>query len=200
MEWLQKLQSWISHLLQPHKKKYCKTPKLIKRWDGKHCAVLRIERTTPGGLSTYRITSRYGDCDYLVTLDYLPDLYGELLGKFEGIPIKIAADTYPLTHRFAVWRVLPNGESSVIGVWDIDLEGITNSFNLRQLAPRRAVAGVALNPLSLIHSSRNIELSWHNQMERLDWLGLLEKRIRGELQNPVHNLKATIVLDDTINN
>ncbi|WP_143861687.1 hypothetical protein [Nostoc linckia] len=165
----------------------------MRRWDGAHCAVLRIQRNTKGGMSTYRITSRYGGCDYLITLDDLSELKAELLGEFNGITIKILGDSSPLTHRFSVWRIFINGSSSAIGIWDVDLQGITSNLNLRHLAPVRAVAGVALKPLSLIHSKKNSELSWHNQMERIDWIALLERRIRGELNNPSHNIKATIV-------
>ncbi|PHJ64946.1 hypothetical protein VF04_03930 [Nostoc linckia z7] len=192
MEWLHKLKHWILNFIYP-KKKYYKVPKLMRRWDGAHCAVLRIQRNTKGGMSTYRITSRYGGCDYLITLDDLSELKAELLGEFNGITIKILGDSSPLTHRFSVWRIFINGSSSAIGIWDVDLQGITSNLNLRHLAPVRAVAGVALKPLSLIHSKKNSELSWHNQMERIDWIALLERRIRGELNNPSHNIKATIV-------
>ncbi|MEH1777161.1 hypothetical protein [Nostoc sp.] len=198
--WLTKLQRWIKQLFKP-KKKRRSSPKIIKRWYGKDCAVLRIERTTPGGLSTYRITSIYGECDFLVTLDYLPDLLAEMAGEFNGTSFRLRSHdnqyNSALTHRFAVWRVWRNGGSAPIGVWDVDLEGFTQSFALRQLAPRRAVAGVALAPLSLIHVQKNPKLSWQNQMEYVDWLLLLEQRIRGELSNPHHNLKAINILQNS---
>ncbi|WP_138503402.1 hypothetical protein [Nostoc sp. PA-18-2419] len=155
---------------------------------------MRLERSIKGGISTYRIVPLQGGFDYLITLDYLPDLHGEVLGEFQGTIIEIPANTYPLTHRFAVWRVFPNGSSNPIGIWDVDLEGFCQNSSLRELAPRRAVAGVALVPLSLIASFKNPSLSWQNQMERVDWLGLLKQRIQGELQNPNHNLKACIIL------
>ncbi|MEH2201223.1 hypothetical protein [Nostoc sp.] len=198
--WLTKLQQWIKQLFKPKKKRRT-TPKIIKRWYGKHCAVLRIERTTPGGLSTYRITSIYGDCDYLITLDYLPDLQAEMAGEFNGTAFRLRSHSDPynsaLTHRFAVWRVFRNGDSTPVGIWDVNLEGFTQSFALRQLAPRRAVAGVALASLSLIHIKNNPKLSWQNQMEYIDWLLLLEQRIKGELSNPHHNLKACVILQDS---
>ncbi|MEH2033385.1 MAG: hypothetical protein V7K67_27820 [Nostoc sp.] len=199
MGWIEKLQRWIARLFKG-KKKRRSSPKIIKRWYGKHCAVLRIERKTPGGLSTYRITSIYGECDYLLTLDYLPDLQAEMAGEFNGTPFRLRSHSHPynsaLTHRFAVWRVFRNGSSTPIGIWDCDLEGFTQSFAQRQLAPRRAVAGVALAPLSLIHIPKNPKLSWQNQMEHIDWLLLLEQRIRGELVIPNHNLKARAILQE----
>ena len=199
MEWIEKLQRWISRLFKG-KKKRRSSPKIIKRWYGKYCAILRIERKIPGGLSTYRITSIHGDCDYLLTLDYLPELQAELVAEFNGTPFRLRSHSHPynsvLTHRFAVWRVFRNGSSTPIGIWDCDLEGFTQSFAQRQLAPRRAVAGVALAPLSLIHIKSNPKLSWQNQIEHIDWLLLLEQRIRGELSNPNHNLKACTILSE----
>ena len=195
--WLTKLQRWIKQLFKG-KKKRRSSPKIIKRWYGKYCAVLRIERTTPGGLSTYRITSIHGECDFLITLDYLPDLQAEMSGEFNGTSFRLRSHdnqyNSALTHRFAVWRVWRNGGSAPIGVWDVDLEGFTQSFALRQLAPRRAVAGVALAPLSLIHIKNNTLLSWQNQMEYIDWLLLLQERM--ELVIPHHNLKAVDVLQE----
>ncbi|MEH2393868.1 MAG: hypothetical protein V7K21_20115 [Nostoc sp.] len=193
MEWLQQLQRWIRQLFKPKKKRRT-SPKIIKRWYGKYCAILRIERTTPGGLATYRITSPHGSCDYLVTLDYLPDLHGEVFGKFQGTTIKIRANSSPHTHRFAVWRVFPNGNSTPINVWDVDLEGFTQSFAMRELAPRRACAGVASLALLVVHENENPLLNWQSQMECINWLFFLEKRIREELSNPNHNLKASAVI------
>ncbi|MCC5644757.1 hypothetical protein LC607_17790 [Nostoc sp. CHAB 5824] len=196
--WFTELQRWIVRLFQSKKKRRI-SPKIIKRWYGKHCAVLRIERTTPGGLSTYRITSTYGECDYLVTLDYLPDLQAEMAGEFNGTSFRLRSHdnqyNSALTHRFAVWRVFRNGDSSPVGVWDCDLQGFTQSFALSELEPRRAVAGVALLPLSIIHSKKN---PWQSRMERVDWLSYLEERIREELSNPNHNLKTCIILDDSV--
>jgi hypothetical protein len=34
--------------------------------------------------------------------------------------------------RFAVWRVFRNGDSSPVGVWDVDLQGFTQGFALRE--------------------------------------------------------------------
>jgi hypothetical protein len=197
--WLSQLQRWIAKLFQPHKKRRT-SAKIIRRWYGKYCAVLRIERKTPGGLSTYRITSIYGECDYLITLDYLPDLQAEMAGEFNGTSFRLRSHdnqhNSALTHRFAVWRVFPNGTSNPVGVWDCDLEGFTQNFALRQLAPRRAVAEVASLARFIIHSSEDPHLSWQSQMECINWLFFLEKRIREELSNPTHNLKAIDVLQE----
>jgi hypothetical protein len=199
VDWFSELQRWIKQLFKPKKKRRT-TPKIIKRWYGEYCAVLRIERTTPGGLSTYRITSIHGECDYLITLDYLPDLLAEMAGEFNGTAFRLRSHDHlynaSLTHRFAVWRVFPNGSSNPIGVWDVDLEGFTQNFNLRQLAPRQAVAEVASLARLIIHSSEDPHLSWQAQMECVNWLFFLEKRIREELSNPTHNLKAIDVLQE----
>lgn len=193
--WLGRLQRWIGKLFQPKRKRRT-APRILKRWYGQHCAILRLERSIRGGISTYRIVPLQGGVDYLITLDYLPDLHGEVLGEFQGTIIELPADSSPHTHRFAVWQVFLNGASNPIGVWDVDLEGFTQNFALRELAPRRAVAGVALKPLSLLVSKKNLALSWQNQMERFDWLGLLEDRIRGELSNPNHNLKSCAIFQE----
>jgi hypothetical protein len=197
--WLSQLQRWIARLFKGKKKRRT-TPKIIKRRDGKYCAVLRIERNTPGGVATYRITSIHGSYDYLITLDYLPELLAEMAGEFQGTPFRLRSHSHSynasLTHRFAVWRVFPNGSSTPIGIWDCDLEGFTQNFSLRQLAPRQAVAEVASLALLVIHSKKTPLLSWQSQMECVNWLFFLEKRIREELSNPTHNLKAIDILQE----
>lgn len=192
VEWLERLQRWIRRLFQP-KRKHRTAPTILKRWYGKNCAVLRLERKTPGGVATYRITSLYGSFDYLITLDYLPDLHGEVVGEFQGAILKLGSLDYPshpASHRFAVFRVARIGTSSPIGIWDVDLQGFTSSHALRELAPSRAVAGVALRCLQIANSSKTPAMTWDAQMSRMDWLGLLGDRIRGELSNPNHNLRA----------
>ncbi len=190
--WLQQLRRWIRRLFRPTKK-HASAPTILKRWYGKYCAVLRLERTTPGAIATYRITSVNGN-DYLITLDYLPDLYGEVLGEYNGEIIKLGSvdyQNYPTTHRFAVFCIRHNGTSLPIGIWDVDLQGgYTKSYALRELAPKRAVAGVALQTLQITGSTKTPAMTWQAQMERMDWLGLLTERIRGELSNPTHNLMS----------
>ncbi|HYX18327.1 MAG TPA: hypothetical protein VE944_28970 [Nostoc sp.] len=198
--WLSKVQHWIKQLFRPKKKKRI-YPKILKQWYGTDCAVLRIERDTPGERATYRIISTHGQCDYLITLDYLRELHTELAGTFQGTPIRIPTLDYQrnsvLTHRFAVWRVWRNGTSDPLGIWDVNLEGsANNSFALSELAPRRAVKMVALSALVLGNVSQIPFLHWEAQMERIDWLDLLEERIKKELSNPHHNLKACVILQD----
>ncbi|MBN3875190.1 hypothetical protein [Nostoc sp. JL23] len=197
--WLTRLQRWIKQLFRGKKKRHS-SPKILKQWYGKDCAILRIERDTPGERATYRIVSTHGQCDYLITLDYLREFHTELVGTFQGTPIRIPTMEYQrnsvLTHRFAVWRVWRNGASDPLGVWDVDLEGSTQNFSLRQLAPRRAIADVAKIPLLIIHSNKTLLLNWQSQMECVNWLFFLEKRIREELSNPTHNLKAINVLQE----
>lgn len=194
VEWLEQLQRWILRFLRPKRKRRA-SPTILKRWYGKHCAVLRLERTTPGAIASYRVTSLHG-IDYLITLDYLPDLHGEVVGQFEGIAIKLGSLSYPnhpATHRFAVFGLGSNGSSHAIGVWDCDLQGFA-PYSLRELAPRRAVAGVALRCLKISNSDKTPALSWESQMQRMDWLGLLEEKIRGELSNPNHSLRACAIV------
>jgi hypothetical protein len=197
VDWLERLQLWIKKLFRPKRKRRAH-PQILKRWHGKHCAVLRLERTTPGGIATYRITSLHGGCDYLITLDYLPDLLAEMVGEYNGTTIKLRHldnPRSPATHRFAVFCLGRDGSSHPIGIWDCDLQGFTPNYSLRELAPRRAVAGVALRSLSIIHSTKTPSLTWESQMDRMDWLGLLEERIRGELSNSSHNLKSCVILE-----
>ncbi|MBD2437354.1 hypothetical protein [Nostoc sp. FACHB-110] len=192
MGWLEQLQRWIRRLFQPKRKRRA-APTILKRWYGQNCAVLRLERNTPGGIATYRITSIHGVCDYLITLDYLPDLHGEVVGEYDGTPIKLGSldyKNYPASHRFAVFRLGRDGSSHPIGIWDVDLQGYGKSYALSELAPSRAVAGVALRCLQIINSDKTPSLSWQSQMDRMDWLGLLSDRIRQELSNPNHNLRA----------
>ncbi|QKQ75663.1 hypothetical protein [Nostoc sp. TCL240-02] len=198
--WLVKLQHWIKQLFRP-KKKPRTYPKIIKRWDGTDCSVLRIERDTSGEKATYRIVSVHGQCDYLITLDYLRELHTELVGTFQGTPIRISTMEYQrnsvLTHRFAVWRVWRNGVSDPLGIWDVDLEGNSQrGANFAELASRNAVKMVALSALVLGHVPQIPFLHWEAQMERIDWLALLEEKIREQLSNDLHNLRACAILQD----
>jgi hypothetical protein len=172
------------------------------RWDRNFTVVLRLERNTPGGIATYRITSRYAECDYLITLDYLPNLLSELVGEFDGTPVRLGHFDYPsnpATHRFAVFRLGHDGSNRPIGIWDVDLQGFCQNFSLRELAPKRAVRGVALRCLQIVHCTKTPDMTWQSQMNRMNWLGSLKERIRGELSSPDHNLKACIILDDSGN-
>lgn len=102
-----------------------------------------------------------------------------------------------LTHRFAVWRLWRNGTSDPLGIWDVDLEGSAQrGANFAELASRNAVKMVALSALVLGHVPQIPDLHWEAQMGRIDWLVLLEERIRKELSSPNHNLKARVILPD----
>lgn len=195
--WLTKLRRWIKQLFKPKKKRRT-YPKILKQWYGTDCSVLRIERDTPGERATYRIVSIHGQCDYLITLDYLREFHTELVGTFQGTAIRIPTMEYQrnslLTHRFAVWRVWRNGASDPLGIWDVDLEGNSQrGANFAELASRSAVKMVALSALALGHVPQIPFLHWETQMERIDWLALLEKNIREQLSNPHHNLKACVI-------
>ncbi|NDJ20990.1 hypothetical protein GS682_04885 [Nostoc sp. B(2019)] len=199
--WLSQLQRWIASFFRPKKKRRRSSPRVLMRWDRNFTVVLRIERNTPGGVATYRITSLYGDCSYLITLDYLPDMHSELVGEFNGTSIRLGHLDYPsnpATHRFAVFRLFADGSSRPIGIWDVDLEGSCQNSSLRELAPKRAVRGVALRSLQILHETVTPEKTWQAQMNRMDWLGSLQERIRGELSNPNHNLKTCIILVESI--
>jgi hypothetical protein len=154
---------------------------------------LRLERSSQGAIATYRITSIHGSCDYLITLDYLPDLYGEVVGEYQGTIIRLGSLDYPshpATHRFAIFCLRHDGSSIPIAIWDVDLQGYTKSYSLREIAPSRAVAGVALCCLQIINSNKTPAMTWEAQMQRMDWLGLLQEKIRGELSNANHNLMS----------
>ncbi|PHJ69573.1 hypothetical protein [Nostoc linckia] len=196
--WLQRLQRWIAELFRPKKKRRRASPRVLMRWDRNFTVVLRLERSTPGGIATYRITSRYADeCDFLITLDYLPELFSELVGEFDGTVVRLGHFDYPsnpATHRFAIFRLGHDGSNRPVGIWDVDLQGFCQNFSLRDLAPKRAVRGVALRSLQVVHSAKTPDMAWQSQMNRMDWLGSLEERIRGELSNSNHNLKACVIL------
>lgn len=197
-DWLEQLRRWIKRLFRGKKPKRSH-PTILKRWYGAYCAVLRLERNTPGAVGTYRIIPKSGTPDYLLTLDYLPELQAELVGKFNGTAFRLRPLNHPhnhaLTHRFAVWEVYPNSNTFPIGIWDVDLEGYAAS-TLAMLAPKRAICGVALRPLQIIDSTKTIDMSWASQMTRVNWLGLLEEKIRGELSNANHNLKAYAIQEN----
>ncbi|WP_414755582.1 hypothetical protein [Anabaena sp. CCY 9910] len=195
MEWISRLRRWIKRLFRG-KTKHRRTPRIIKRWDGKHCAVLQVERNTPAERATYRIASERGDCDYLLLLDNLRELQTELVGQFGGTTFKLSYIPNPrilhLTHRFSVWRVYRNGTSNPVGIWDCDLQG----FSSYELPAQRATLGVALRCLKIIHSSKTPDSSWQSQCDRMNWLGLLEEKIKGEL-GVNHNLKACDLMPRT---
>jgi hypothetical protein len=196
VDWLTRLRRWIKKIFRGTKR-HIHHPTIIKRWYGANCAVLRLERQTQGAVATYRIIPRRGGFDYLLTLDYLPELQAELVGVYDGTPIKIRWYEHPrndaVAHRFAVWEIYPNGNSHALGVWDVDMEGSAGGA-LKELAPKRAILGVALRSLQIVNSSKTPDMSWQAQMARIDWLGLLSERIRQELSNPSHNIKACSVL------
>lgn len=165
MEWLQLLQKWIKQLFKP-KSKYRRhsSPKIIQRWDRKYCSVLRIERDTPGEKGTYRITSIHGYSDYLITLDYLPELqYARIVSRFgesfEDSGLAKYTPSIGATHRFALFHVWHNGSNSSIGIWDVNLESHSASFALCESAPKRAVALVAMRCLQITNSSKTPSLS-----------------------------------------
>jgi len=195
--WLTRLRRWIRKLFRPASKQRT-SPTIIKRWYGANCAVLRLERNTQGAVATYRIIPKQSSPDYLLTLDYLPELQAEMVGEFGGTAFRLRPLPYPhnaaLTHRFAVWEIYPNSSNRAIGVWDVDLQGATGNWSLRELAPKRAILGVALRPLQITNSSKTPDMTWLSQVDRLNWLGLLEEKIRQELSNPRHSIKACTIL------
>lgn len=186
MNWIEQLFRWIEKLFWEKEKK-CYTPAILNEQRGKYCTVYQIERSTPGAVATYRIVSTYGDRDYLLTLDYLPDVHGEIVGG-----IKLGSYDYkshPCTHRFGVFALLRNGAKQPVGVWDVDLQGFGQNYNLAQIAPWRAFTGVAWRSLQLEHDDKTPSSSWDAQMREMLWLGVLEQRIRLELGNQKHCLR-----------
>ena len=200
--WLEKIKRWVRRLTEKKKKRYTSNP-ILKRWDSqtKDCAVLQLERNVPGAIATYRIISKYGDCDYLITLDYLPDVQAQLkLEKQLSIKfstsfrVRQSSPFNPRTHRFGIFQIFPNGKTCPVEVWDVNLEGNFTSFALSKSAPLRAIRYVALQSLVIVHAPQ-ISLSWQFQIEEMDWIRLLEYRMKGELLNPKHNLNAVKITD-----
>lgn len=197
MAWFTRLRRWIKRLFRQQSKQR-QSPTIIKRWDGVNCSILRLERKTQGAIATYRIVPREGTIHRLLTLDYLPELQAEMVGEFNGTTFRLRPHYDPhndvVTHRFAVWEIYPTN-TRAIGIWDVDLQGLGGNWSLRELAPKRAILGVALRPLQVINSHKTPDMSWASQMARIDWLGLLEERAREELNNPHHSLKACTILE-----
>ena len=52
----------------------------------------------------------------------------------------------------------------------------------------RAIASVAFHALKISHSKKS---SWLSQIEKTNWIKLLEKEIRKELNDESHNLQQT---------
>lgn len=197
MAWFTRLRRWIKKLFR-HTSKERRYPTILKRWYGADCAVLRLERATQGAIATYRIIPRQGSFEYLLTLDYLPELQAEMVGEFGGTAFLLRPHDDPhndaVTHRFAVWEIYSTN-TRAIGIWDVDLQGLGGSWSLRELAPKRAILGVALRPLQILTSHKTPDMTWASQMSRVGWLGLLEERIKQELNNPHHSIKACTILE-----
>jgi hypothetical protein len=178
-KWLQRIRRWLKRLFNLRSKP---RSQILKRWYSPSCAVFWLERDTPGSLATYRITPRRGDCEYLITLDFVPDIRKLDRTLERRRPFDGKFDV--LLYRFGVFQVFPNGSSKPLGIWDVDLHSGGVSYSLQELAPKRAVAQVAY--ALLVISSQ----SWSEQVLALDWLEILEIKARAELRNPRHALKA----------
>jgi hypothetical protein len=138
-KWLQRIRRWLKGLFNLRSKP---RSQILKRWYSPSCAVSWLERNTPGSLATYRITPRYGDCEYLVTLDWIPDIrrFDRTLERRR--PGAFKSDV--LLHRFGVFCIFPDGSSKPVGIWDVDLHSGGLSYSLQELAPKRAVVQVVL--------------------------------------------------------
>ena len=198
--WFLELKRWIKKLLKKKKKKQTTSTQIIERWRNKDCIVLQIERDTSGAITTYRanrLNAFSGGYDYLITLDYLPELQIDLgletqLATEYKVPFRLRLRSNSQTHRFAVFRIWRNGSIHCIKAWDVDLEGLSASPSIQKRAPHQAVRYVVMSILDIFHDP-NIPNSWQFQIEDIDWLFLLRNRIREELSNPQHNLHEVIV-------
>ncbi len=176
--WLRTLRRW----LRKWRKRKSTPPRIIKRWYTKYGAVLQIERKTPGARATLRIVKPQ-ECDFLLVLDYLCELQGDIVGEFDGTIITLRSRynaAIVQTHRFAVFCIAPSGVSRLVNAWDVDLEGISTSSARATLSAGRALLQLALASL------REKELS------NFDWTGILEEKIRVELGSPNHRINVTL--------
>lgn len=140
--------------------------------------MLRVERETKGAIGTYRIVPKLGDWDYLLTLDSLREIEAELAGEFDGTPFLLRSHTNDgtpsLSHRLAVFHLYRTGTIHCLGCWDVNLEALGRG-------------GTANNPSKIFHTAAlqilkiapTKILSWQQQLEMMDWIGLLEESAKG---------------------
>lgn len=193
--WFLGLQQWLKSF-KGKKKRRTATTKIIQSWNNKDCIIHQIERDVPGAIATYRI-NYFSGYNYLITLDYLPELWSDLqlerqLTDEYSTSFRVRDRTQMQTHRFAVSRLWSSGSFHIFKAWDVDLEGLSANFSIQKRAPRQAVKYVVLSALNIFHDP-NLPSSWQFSIEDIDWIFLLRNRIREELSSPQHNLHSVVV-------
>ncbi|MBD2489015.1 hypothetical protein [Aulosira sp. FACHB-615] len=178
LRWLNLLVEWVQVRMRRRRKKRSKSY-ILKRHYSDDCAMLRIERETKGAIGTYRIIPKLGDWDYLLTLDSLREIEAELVGEFDGVPFLLRSradwDAPPLSHRLAVFHLYRSGTIHCLGCWDINLE-VLGGGNAAAINPSRIFHTAALRILEITPTK---VLSWQEQLEMLDWVGLVEEAAKG---------------------
>ena len=153
---------------------------------GSYCAVAKIKRRNDN--IGYRIipTPQVGDYDIILTLDQLRPVRRYYFPIHRGQNNKKKLNSQ--THRFGVFTAI--GSHTIPRcLWDVNLCGdrIPSSAFI-QTSSQKAIASVAFHALKISHSKKS---SWRSQIEKTNWIKLLEKEIRKELNDESHNLQQT---------
>lgn len=187
--WFKKIVAKIKIYLKPSAKK--KPSVKYGFW----CAIATIDRTT--GFA-YRIIPlpECGSYQWIITLDELGNLGGANLPTTRNLSRKYQINNQiskTQTHRFGVFTSGADGRVIPRAVWDVDLvNGRRGEFPKR--AAKRAITEVAYTALRISHRPKKTYcMSWQGQIERMNWLGLLEEKIRWELGDSTHSLKEKSV-------
>ena len=153
---------------------------------GFYCAVAKIKRRNDN--IGYRIipTPQVGDYDIILTLDQLRPVRRYYFPIHRGQNNKKKLNSQ--THRFGVFTAI--GSHTIPRcLWDVDLcDDRIPSSGFVQDASQKAIASVAFHALKISHSKKS---SWRSQIEKTNWIELLEKEIRKELNDESHNLQQT---------
>jgi hypothetical protein len=185
--WFDSIIRWVQKKLG--RKRPSKRPRVIKRHYSNSCAILELQRGIPSSRATYRIIPVGEGCDYLVTLDSLQEIEGEMVGEFDNEAVFLRSHPHPTggTHRFAFWRIRRNGGSThCVGCWDMDLEFQGGSLAASTLAPKRIVDTAVLRLLKL-----DTAQGLGEKIEEIDWVRLIANIAKQYA--PHHHVNAQVI-------